>query len=99
MGRCHGNDYGKALKTNNIVNGSIGGSGSLFLGAFGVSGFIGKGGDSNGNRCFVGTGCMQFGLGVFGGAGASIEGGYSKPLTTGSSQSWGCCFSISFLFI
>jgi hypothetical protein len=40
MGRCHGNDYGKALKTNNIVNGNIGGSGSLFLGAFGVSGFI-----------------------------------------------------------
>ncbi|VVM17720.1 hypothetical protein BSPWISOXPB_4740 [uncultured Gammaproteobacteria bacterium] len=89
MGRCHGNDYGKILKTNNIVNGNIGGSGSLFLGVFGVSGFIGKGGDSNGNRCFVGTGCMQFGLGVFGGAGASIEGGYSKPLTTGSSQSWG----------
>jgi hypothetical protein len=53
------------------VNGNIGGSGSLFLGVFGVSGFIGKGGDSNGNRCFVGTGCMQFGLGVFGGAGTT----------------------------
>jgi hypothetical protein len=39
--RCHGNDYGKVLKTNNIVNGNIGGSGSLFLGVFGVSGFIG----------------------------------------------------------
>jgi hypothetical protein len=32
-------------------------------------------------------------LGVFGGAGASIEGGYSKPLTTGSSQSWGFFFN------
>jgi hypothetical protein len=36
---------------------------------------------------------MQFGLGVFVGAGASIEGGYSKPLTTGRSQSWGFFFN------
>ncbi|VVM21577.1 hypothetical protein BSPWISOXPB_2364 [uncultured Gammaproteobacteria bacterium] len=78
MGRCHGNDYGKALKTNNVIGRFYGSMGVEIGGhALIAGGRFYKGGyyDSGGGSCVATTVCIRFGPGVMVEGGASFQGG------------------------
>ncbi|MGD8117822.1 hypothetical protein [Vibrio sp. TRT 29B02] len=69
--------------------GGASGSASGFVGVSGVSLSSGVIMDTNGNQCLTSTVCMQFGLGVFGGTGASYSGAYGEALSNGNAETWG----------
>jgi hypothetical protein len=80
-----------ASKGNPTVTGSVEAGGQVFGGVIGASVSTGLTGDTlNPNACTVTTSCVQFGLGVFAGAGGSMGGGVSsEALRSGTTESFG----------
>jgi hypothetical protein len=78
MGRCHGNDYGKDLKTNNVIGRFYGSMGVEIGGHALIAGgrfYKGVYYDSSGGSCVATTVCIRFGPGFMVEGGVSFQGG------------------------